>query len=502
MTYSGLLSLSGQPVWANKSYPCVIRNSAVIHVQETLIWHRQQCPQISQFGRSKGKSVTFYSTVQRVRFSLPVLFAGVILTMGGNLSAHEEAAPSAIFSFMEQPEPAFAWNILSDDVIENSRVLQLKVTSQEWHGIVWEHGVEIFEPAKLTYPKHALLFVTGGAQPPKAASEDTVRMGIQLAAAAGMRVVILHQVPNQPTLGGRKEDDAITETWLRYLKDGDETWPLLFPMVKSAVKTMDAVQELSREKFSQPIESFIITGASKRGWTSWLTPVVDDRIIATAPIVIDVLNFRAQMTHQKQAWGKYSEQIIDYTSKGLIVEGEENTRERHLRRMMDPYSYREQLTLPKFLVNGTNDPYWVVDSMKLYWDDLKGPKYALFIPNAGHGLDDGREKALTSIAAFARIAASGRELPELTWSFSRDADTRSLSVNSSRAPEAARFWSADSTDLDFRDERWASVPMRQHEGAWVAEMAFQPGTNAAVYADLEFEIDGVPYSLCTLVTRD
>ncbi len=417
--------------------------------------------------------------------------------------ATPEVAPVAIHTYVQKPEPEFQWKLLKKQELAGAKVFELRVTSQRWHDILWEHAVEVIEPENLVHPKHVLLFVTGGSQPPKVASERDLKMGLQLAAVAGMRVAVLHQVPNQPLYDGRVEDDLITETWLRYLQTGDESWPLLFPMVKSAIKTMDAVQQLSQQEFEQPVDSFIITGASKRGWTSWLTPVADRRIIATAPIVIDVLNFRAQMKHQKDTWGKYSEQIIDYTSKGLIVEGDENMRERQLRLMMDPYNYRSQLTLPKLLVNGTNDPYWVVDAMKLYWDDLQGPKYALFLPNADRDLDDGREKALVTIATFARLNAAGAELPELKWTFTRDNEQRNATITSSQTPVDAVLWTAQSPDLDFRNDSWTSSPMQQSEdGSWQGHVMGTSDHHVAMYVELQFQTDGITYSLCSLVRRD
>lgn len=405
--------------------------------------------------------------------------------------------PPAIQNYVSIEQPEFSWKKVRSVTSAAGKMTELRVVSQKWHGIIWNHAVEIFEPKELKYPSHALLFVTGGSHPPKPVDAGTIGLGSSLAKTSGMRVVVLHQVPNQPLFDNRYEDDLITETWLKYLEDGDETWPLLFPMVKSATATMDAVQQFAKNDFAQPIESFIITGASKRGWTSWLTPVVDKRIVATAPIVIDTLHFRAQMKHQLDTWGDFSVQIKDYSSKGLIVTGDESAREKQLRLMMDPYTYRDQLKLPKLLVNGTNDPYWVVDAMNNYWDDLQGPKFAIQIPNAGHSLDGGREKAIRTVGAFARMIASKRSLPEFTWRF-EDGTVKTLRVTSKDNPMAVRLWSADSTDLDFRDEEWGSSNLAG-KGQWVGTATSDQHT--AMFIELEFQVDDIPYSLCTLIYR-
>jgi PhoPQ-activated pathogenicity-related protein len=77
----------------------------------------------------------------------------------------------------------------------------------------------------------------------------------------------------------------ISYTLHQYKQDGDASWPLLFPMVKSAVRTMDAIQDFGKSRFQKNIDQFFISGASKRGWTTWLTAATQDtRVKAIAPM--------------------------------------------------------------------------------------------------------------------------------------------------------------------------------------------------------------------------
>ena len=80
---------------------------------------------------------------------------------------------------------------------------------------------------------------------------------------------------------------------------------------------MDALQALAKENGKPAVKRFVVTGGSKRGWTTWLTGVVDDRVVAIAPMVIVMLNLGKQGPNQLKVWGKYSEQIDDYVERGL-----------------------------------------------------------------------------------------------------------------------------------------------------------------------------------------
>src|SRR5207245_285409 len=142
----------------------------------------------------------------------------------------------------------------------------------------------------------------------------------------------------------------IAETFVRYLESKDESWPLLFPMAKSLVRAMDALQAFAKQEWNVEVTHFVVSGGSKRGWTTWLTAAADARVKALAPCVIDTLNMAVQLPHQLRSYGRYSDMIGDYTKRGLVPMP--NTPEaKRLWMMVDPWMYRDRIKQPKLIVN-------------------------------------------------------------------------------------------------------------------------------------------------------
>jgi PhoPQ-activated pathogenicity-related protein len=353
--------------------------------------------------------------------------------------------------------------------------------SQVWKDIPWRHDVVLVVPDGRRHTDLALLSVVADAG-------DTADAR-RIARRAGVTVAVVGGVPNQPLLGGRFEDDLVAETFARYLSTGDGEWPLLLPMTKAATWAMNVVQTVDPD-----VQRFVVSGASKRGWTTWLAGAFDARVAGIVPLVFDNLRFDAQLRNQMEVWGRYSPMIGDYTGRGL-ARATDTPRGRALAEDVDPWSHRNRLVRPrKLLVHGTNDPYWALDAIRLYWNDLGGEKSVLYVPNGGHGIA-GSSSVVAATAAFVARVASSRPMPTLTAA--RVDATVHVSV--SEPARAVRVWRAESSSRDFRDARWASVPGNRAADAWTIDLPRHEGGFVAYFADATFTEGDGEFSLATPV---
>jgi len=352
--------------------------------------------------------------------------------------------------YVRQPDASFAWSVRERSDMSGLDVATLDLTSQTWHSNRWAHTLYIATPRNLRHPDTALLQITGSV------GKDHLPAVKLLAERSGARVAVLTAVPNQPLFGNRYEDGLIAFTFDQYLRTGDASWPLLLPMAKSAVRAMDAVQAWARSEQQPAVGRFVVTGASKRGWTTWLTGAADPRVCAIAPVVIDMLNMKAQTQWAQRVYGRQSEMIKDYTELGLVEKMDRPEMARP-REIVDPYSYRESFTMPKLLLLGTNDPFWTVDALRHYWGALPEPKLVYQAPNAGHGAGGTRE-AVQTLAAFFQMVAERQEPPRLTWQMNGSGGG-AVTARASRPAQQALLWTARSGTRDFRKAKWQSRPL-------------------------------------------
>ena len=405
----------------------------------------------------------------------------------------QQRARADFDQYLAKPEPAYKWQKVDEKTLTGGKVYELQLVSQEWHNIIWTHRLQLFVPDAATSPKLCTLLNTGGS----GGSEEAI-LGLMAARATGSPFAILYNIPNQPLFGGKNEDALIVYTWLKFMETGDESWPLHFPMAKAVIKAMDAIQAFTKSAGITPIEEFVITGASKRGWTTWLVGASKDkRVKGIAPMVIDILNVRAQVEHQLKSYGRPSEQIDDYTSAGLLplLQSEKATR---LLQLEDPYSYRDRITMPKLIILGTNDRYWTQDALNLYWDGLVGPKWVAYIPNSGHGLED-RGRVLNVLNAFVRSIAERKPFPNIKWSYENTTSGIRLIVETDTPAKEGRLFYVTSPSLDFRDQKWAFKPMSGSGTRFAAEYDAPTSGYAAVYGELVFERNGKSFTLTTQI---
>ncbi|MFW5696990.1 MAG: PhoPQ-activated protein PqaA family protein [Fimbriimonadaceae bacterium] len=351
-----------------------------------------------------------------------------------------QAEPSMLADYLAKPNDAFDYEVSTVD----GRT-EISLTSQTWQGEPWEHDLVVVKPENVEHEGAGVLYITGNRS-----DDREVTLLQSVANQTGVPIAVLYDVPNQP-LYGKSEDELIAHTFVRYLETGDASWPLLFPMTQSAISAMNALEE------ELGLEKFVVSGASKRGWTTWLTAASgDERVAGIAPLVIDNLNIPLQMDRQRQYWGEPSAEVSDYTDSGLL-DMINDPEVQPLIQAADPFTYIDDLRLPKLIVNGANDPYWTVDALNAVWKEIPAIKNAVVVPNVGHSIED-YNYWMPTLAQFVSATFENRVLPQVEVAFNQ-ASPAAVQASWQNVPGIQRVnvWRAVSPDLRFEDKQWEVV---------------------------------------------
>lgn len=392
----------------------------------------------------------------RVSRVLGAAFAALVMAVAPQASANPK---NALDAYVEKPDPAFGWKVAGQVSGPGYHGAVLELTSQSWltpkqvDQTVWKHWLTVIVPDKVEH-RTGFLFITGGKIEDPAPDKATDRFA-QMAVETNSVVAELDDVPNQPLRftedpKPRVEDEIIAYQQAKFAKDRDPNELVRLPMVKSGVAAMTAVQQYlaTADGGKLPLDHFVVSGGSKRAWTTWLVGALDPRVVGIIPIVINVLDVDATTRHHWEAMGYFSPALKDYVENGLIPAQIGKPGLKAVNEIEDPLNYRDRpsMKMPKYVINAVGDEYFPPDNTKYSYHLLPQTKRLRMIPNSKHstaGTDISE-----SMTAFYAAILNHTPIPDYSWTVGKDG---AITLRSAVKPLQVNLWQGTNPKArDFR----------------------------------------------------
>ena len=385
--------------------------------------------------------------------------------------------------FMQHSDGVYHYEFLADNTNNPDVIIKTYILySQNWPiqeyenipATTWRHRLTFYIPKQLSYTK-VLLYVTGGLTSEQDGTEKFLASKEKVSCsdiALNNKAIVmeLEDVPNQYLFFAsvpKKEDQILAYTYKMVMAD---PWQHAYlaghlPMAKAIIKAMDAGQEILQQEHNIKLKSYILSGASKRGWAVWLAALEDTRVEAIVPIVINILNTQQAIGHICRSYGGNCPPAFrDYEAIGIpaLV----NTKAfMELMRIEDPFSYlgseynskyKNRLAIPKYIINASGDDFFVPDSSRWYFRHLPGASnYIRYLPNAMHyfqgNIISDSTNSLAAINAglseYFYFMLHNIDLPKIYWTLQPD----NIVITSSLKPQQVKLWYChNQTARDFR----------------------------------------------------
>lgn len=257
--------------------------------------------------------------------------------------------------------------------------------------------------------------------------DNLLSLTSMFAVSSGSLGIHLQDIPNQsfrfwadPSNRSRSEDALIAWTWKVFIENPTNPYILLrMPMTKASVRAMDAVQQFADQLGIAVPKTFLVAGASKRGWTTWTTAAVDnERVIGAVPIVMDILNLQKNMHHHYRSLAGWTFAFNDYYELN-ITQYVDNPNLTKMGQIVDPYSYFDRYSKMKILqIQTGGDEFFLPDNEDAFWSDLQtatGGSFLRRLPNAEHSCAGHEVSLFFSMRSFYLSIYENRPLPSFTW---------------------------------------------------------------------------------------
>lgn len=379
--------------------------------------------------------------------------------------------------------------LITKSTNNNIAKLEYHFTSQIWpkntDAQTWTHHLNIYIPETIS-SNTALFWINGGTSiEPNSPDQrklaayftpNTIDFA-HIAKSTQSIVIELQDIPNQfITLDNKQyaEDALIAHTWNKFLKNPNKYkyYSAYLPMVKSVIKAMDYSQNIvSKIKLQNShikINDFILSGMSKRGLTTWLTALHDNRVKAMIPVIIDAINFEANLKHIHSSIGDWPVAMHDYYEQNVIQQLDSKNI-KPLMQINDPLQYikcpdctdelkefyNKRATIDKYLILASGDDFFTPDSVLLYLNNLPGNNYLRYIPNSSHMVDN--NIISNAVLSFYKKIINKQPIPTVKSVITKDLRNKTkfnLKLESDNKPSKVTLYIA--TNKFTRDFRFAN----------------------------------------------
>ncbi|MBQ0106180.1 MAG: hypothetical protein KBT47_09150 [Armatimonadetes bacterium] len=393
--------------------------------------------------------------------ALLILVAGILFA-AGELSEYVNADDGVYSAKLSKIQ-------LSSD--QSVSITSIDFSSQIWQNHKFSHNMQIFYPSGALVTDYAFMIIAEGKT-----SNDWTQTLSYFAKMMSAPVIVVFENPAEKIVDGNESLHNFSFSKMFTDKSYKDT-PIAFADVKTIIKAMDAVSEITHAEFDKPIENFVLCGSNECALAVYLAASLgDSRIAGIIPAGLDI-NANKNLAHQIECYGSIAsglndfgyEAFKDYAKSPVVGE---------FINLTDPYNYIKDIKCPKLIMNGTNDFCSVIDSAKFYFDDFVGEKYFWLNVNGGHefcftentmkysNVNKFSDIILTARAFFYHITKNNvMENVKFVWNKSDNGYVLNIEGNNSEI-KGVNTYSVDSEYSDFRNVMWSKHALTAKDGVY------------------------------------
>ncbi|XP_042308521.1 autocrine proliferation repressor protein A-like [Sceloporus undulatus] len=388
----------------------------------------------------------------------------------------------ALDEYVETYDSYYSYTLKKKETRLDTTIYTLNMTSLKWLNesevdrSIWWHELFIVVPKVQIMKDSCLLIPNSGRNDGVPIPDFDYNLDdiIDVAKSTGSCAALLRQIPNQPNTfhkipiqecKKRSADGGLSCSWWKFLNDktAQPHTLLQFPMVKATVRAMDTITAflLKESNRKMNVAKFTLAGISKRGWSSWLTAAVDNRVVSFFPFLADLLNMSENLHHQYRSYCGWTFLLKPLRNTNITQQLDE-PRFKEMASHIDPLEYNGRYSKQaKYISVAAGDEIFQPDDSHYYFSELTGEKLFRIIPNIGHTHTlflGQRVTLLDSLKAFYVSTMQNLRRPQVSWNRMETNSSGIIHLFTDQEPSSTKCYFANTFGSKRRDFRLVVGP--------------------------------------------